>query len=141
VSWPIRGATANLEPFDPGTITDGNVDTAWVARKPSARGETIVFELDDVHSVSGLSLSTGPRLEDFPYGLAVATSVDGSAWQDVWSGGMAGPIVEGILEDPRDASGRIEFAATPARFIQLRHLRARPHHGWVIAEARVYGAR
>ena len=39
---------------------------------------------------------------------------------------MAGPIVEGILEDPRAAAGRIEFAANPARFIQLRHLHPRP---------------
>ena len=100
----------------------------------------IVLELDGVHSVSGLSLSTGPALDDFPRGLAVAASIDGITWQDVWTGGIAGPIVEGILNDPLAAEARIEFAAAPARFIRLRQLRPRPRRSWVIAEVKAYGA-
>jgi hypothetical protein len=57
----------------------------------------------------------------------------------VWTGGMAGAAVEGVLRDPRTAESRIEFPARPARFIRLRQLGAHPDFGWFIAELKVYG--
>jgi hypothetical protein len=120
-------------------ITDDDPETAWTAPRSPHRDETVVLELDDVHSVTALSVSTGPRLDDFPRGLAVATSIDGASWQEVWSGGIAGPIVEAILKDPHAAAGRITFAESPARFVRLRQLRPRPHGSWVIAEVKIYG--
>jgi hypothetical protein len=139
-SLPIRDATFNLGAFDLKAVTDGDPDTVWATPKPQHGGEEIVIELEASGSVSGVSLSTGPPLEGYPRSLAVATSIDGRNWQEAWTGGMAGPAVEGILRDPRAAESRIGFPARPARFIRLRQLGAHPDYGWFIAELKVYGS-
>ena len=139
-SLPIRNATFEGAPLDLKPLTDGNPDTAWSTSKPQDGGEELVLELDDVHQVTGVSLSTGPLFEGFPRWLAVAASIDGIRWEEVWSGGMAGPVVEAILKDPRTADGRIAFASRPARYLRLRQLRAHTQTGWVIAELKAYGS-
>jgi hypothetical protein len=121
-------------------VTDGNLETAWSTPKAQQGGEELVLELDGQHSVTGVSLSTGPPLEAFPRWLAVAVSIDGERWDEVWNGGMAGPFVEAVLRDPRTAEGRLAFAAKAARFVRLRQLRADPYAGWMIAELKVYGS-
>lgn len=139
-SLPIRDATFNLGAFDVKTVTDGNPETFWATQKPQRGGEEVVIELEAVATVSGVSLSTGPPLEGYPRSLAVETSVEGQQWEEAWTGGMAGPAVEGVLRDPRTAESRIGFPARPARFIRLRQLGAHPDYGWFIAEVKVYGS-
>ena len=139
-SLPIRNATFNLGAFDLKTVTDGNRETVWATPKPQRGGEEVVIELEAVRSVSGVSLSTGPPLEGYPRALAVAASIDGQHWEEVWTGGMAGPAVEAVLRDPRSVESRIGFAARSARFIRLRQLGAHPDFGWFIAELKAYGS-
>jgi hypothetical protein len=139
-SLPIRGATFNLGAFDFTAVTDGNPETVWATPKPQRGGEEVVVDLEGVRSVSGVSLSTGRPLEGYPRSLAVAASIDGQSWEEVWAGGMAGAAVEGVLRDPRTVESRIEFPARPARFIRLRQLGAQPDFGWFIAELKVYGS-
>jgi hypothetical protein len=139
-SLPIRDATFNLGAFDLKAVTDGDPDTVWATPKPQRGDEEIVMELEASGSVSGVSLSTGPPLEGYPRSLAVATSIDGQNWDEVWTGGMAGAAVEGVLRDPRTAESRIGFPPRPARFIRLRQLGAHPDYGWFIAELKVYGS-
>jgi len=139
-SLAIRNATFNLGAFDLKAVTDGNRETIWATPKPQRGGEEVVIELEAVSSVSGVSLSTGPPLEGYPRALAVAVSIDGQHWEDVWTGGMAGPAVEAVLRDPRSVESRIGFAARSARFIRLRQLGAHPDFGWFIAELKAYGS-
>ena len=139
-SLAIRDVTFNLGAFDLKAVTDGNPETVWATPKPQRGGEEVVIELDAVPSVSGVSLSTGPPLEGYPRSLEVATSIDGQSWNEVWTGGMAGPAVEGVLRDPRTVESRIAFPARPARFIRLRQLGAHRDYGWFIAELKVYGS-
>ena len=87
-----------------------------------------------------MSVSTGPLLEGYPRSLVVATSIDGQNWEEVWTGGMAGPALEGILRDPRTAESRIAFRTRAARFIRLRQLGAHPDYPWIIAELKVFGS-
>ncbi len=121
-------------------MTDGDRETVWATPKPQRGGEEVVIELEAVRSVSGVSLSTGPPLEGYPRALAVATSIDGQQWEDVWTGGTAGPALEGVLRDPRSAEIRIGFPARSARFVRLRQLGAHPDFGWFIAELKAYGS-
>jgi hypothetical protein len=135
----IRRAAFNLGTFDLQTVTDGNLDTVWATPKPQHGGEEIVVELDDVRSVSGVSLSTGPPLEGYPRQLEIGTSIDGQTWEAGWTGGMAGPAIEGILRNPRTAESRVAFATRPARFVRLRQLGTHPESGWFIAELKISG--
>ena len=98
-----------------------------------------MLELDDVRSVSGVSLDTGPPLEGFPRGLSISTSIDGAAWEEAWSGATGGPIVEGVLENPKTTESRFGFAARRARFVRLRQIGEHPDIGWFIAELKAYG--
>jgi hypothetical protein len=113
--------------------------TFWATPKAQRGGEEIEIELEAAGSVSGVSLSTGPPMEGYPRSLAVATSIDGQRWEEAWTGGMAGPAVEGVLRDPRALESRIHFSRKSARFVRLRQLGAHPDHGWIIAELKVYG--
>jgi hypothetical protein len=139
-SLPIRDATFNLGAFDLKAVTDGDPETVWATPKPQRGGEEVVIELQAAGSVSGVSLSTGPPLEGYPRSLAVATSIDGQRWEEAWTGGMAGPAVEGVLRDPRAVESRLDFSPKPARFIRLRQFGAHPDSGWFIAELKVYGS-
>jgi hypothetical protein len=137
---PVRAARFNLGAFDVRVVTDGNPETVWATPKPQRGGEEVVIELEAIDNVSGVALSTGPPLEGYPRALAVATSIDGQNWDEVWAGGMAGRAVEGVLRDPRTAESRIAFPAKPARFIRLRQVGAHPDYGWFIAELKVFGS-
>jgi len=134
------GNSGNSGPFDLAAVTDGDPETAWVTPKPQRGGEEVVIELTATGSVSGVSLSTGPPLEGYPRSLAVATSIDGQNWEAAWSGGMAGPALEGILRDPRNVESRVAFGPRTARFMRLRQLGAHPDYPWVIAELKVYAS-
>jgi hypothetical protein len=135
----IRRAAFNLGTFDLQIVTDGNPDTVWATPKPQRGGEEIVVELDDVKSVAGVSLSTGPPLEGYPRQLEIATSIDGQTWEAAWTGGMAGPAIEGILRNPRTAESRVAFATRSARFVRIRQLGMHPESGWFIAELKIFG--
>ena len=137
---PIRSATSNVPGFDLKVVTDGNVKTTWGTPMAQRGDEEIVLELDDVRVVSGLSLSTGPAVQNFPRALTVSTSLDGRDWHDVWTGGTAGAVLGGVLKDPRTVESRIRFAATSARFVRLRELRAHHECPWTIAELTVNGS-
>jgi hypothetical protein len=137
---PIRGATFNGGDFDLKAVTDGDPETVWSTPKPQRGAEEIVIELQRPSRVTGAALSTGPPLEGYPRSLAIATSIDGKTWEDAWTGGMAGPVVEGVLRDPRTAEGRINFRPETALFIRMRQLGTHPDYGWFIAELKVYGA-
>ena len=138
-SFAIRHASFNLGAFDLQVVTDDNPATVWATPKPQQGGEELVMELEEIRDVSGVSLSTGPPLEGYPRALAIATSIDGENWEPAWTGGMAGPAIEGVLRDPRTAESRVAFPTRPTRFIRLRQLGAHPDSGWFIAELRVYG--
>jgi hypothetical protein len=140
VPLSIRDATFNHGTFDLKTVTDGNPETVWSTPTFQRGDEEIVIELQAPGRVSGLTLSTGAPLEGYPRSLAIATSIDGNAWEDVWMGGTAGATVEGILRDPRAAESRINFAAKRARFIRIRQQGRQPAYGWFIAELKVYGS-
>ncbi len=136
---PIRRATSNVPGFDGHAVTDRDPETWWITPEPQQGGEEVVVELEGVGAVSAVSLATGPALECFPRWLTVSTSIDGTIWEDAWSGGMAGAAVEAVLKDPRIARSRIAFPSRPARLIRLRHLRVDDDDAWVIAELAVYG--
>ena len=139
-SVPIRTATFNLGAFDLEAVTDGDSETVWATPRPQHGGEEIVVELDDVFSVSGVSLGTGPPLEGYPRRLAISTSIDGASWQDAWTGAMGGPTMEAVLANPETTEHRIGFPARRARFLRLRQLGAHPDLGWFIAELKAYGS-
>jgi hypothetical protein len=138
-SLVIRHATFNLGTFDLRAVTDGNRETVWATPKPQRGGEEIVLELAGLCSVSSISLSSGSSLEGFPRRLSVAISVDGTIWEEMWSGAMGGPTIEGVLQDAREAASRIAFPDRQARFVRLRQLGVHPDLGWVIAELKIYG--
>jgi F5/8 type C domain-containing protein len=134
----VRSATSSVSPFDLTAVTDDDRETVW-ASPPQRGGEEVVLDLGGSSTVTGLSLSSGPALEGYPRLLTVAVSVDGLTWDETWSGSMAGPTIEGVLEDAARAAGRISFPARQARFVRLRQLASQPDFGWFIAELKVYG--
>jgi len=136
---PIRAATSNVAPLDLATITDGNPKTAWGTPMPQHGGEEIVLELESPAEISGVTLFTGPAVQNYPRELAISTSVDGQEWHEVWAGGTAGAALDGVLKDPRTVPIRILFASARARFVRLRQLRPHPTNGWTLADISLHG--
>jgi hypothetical protein len=135
----IRRATSNVPRFDVKTVTDHDVKTAWSTPGPQRGDEEIVFELERISLVSGISLATGPAVQNYPRAIGISTSLDGRDWHELWSGGMAGAALDAVLKNPAVVESHVRLTPTAARFVRLRELR--PHHEnpWTLAELTIHG--
>lgn len=120
------------------SMTDRDRTTRWESGPQSDR-TTVEIDLGGTRTVTGIDLSLGAFVEDFPRGLAIDASEDGQTWREVWSGGSAGLAFVGAFEAPRDVPLRYRFAPTAARLLRLKLTKNDETYYWSIAEMRVVG--
>jgi hypothetical protein len=101
----------------------------------------LVLDLGHPSRVCSVAISVGDAWQNYPRGLEVAISTDGSHWSTpLFNGSTAGLVVRGALDDPRHIWITLPVhAQNDARFVRLR-LNARTDvTQWVIADLRVVG--
>lgn len=62
---------------------DRDIGTRWQSGVPQAPGMVVEVELERPRRVAKIVLDPGSHVNDFPAGLRVEVSPDGTAWQDV----------------------------------------------------------
>lgn len=122
-----------------GAMTDGSILTRWHAGREQRPGDSISVDLGDAREVIGVEMLIGGYVADFPRQLSIATSVDGVAWSDAWSGGTAMLAVAAALEDPLNVTLPFGFAPRPARYLRLTQTGSEHIYYWSIAELRIRG--
>ena len=135
----IRGVRADPKPELARYVVDGDLATRWCTGAPKVSGEFLELELHGPHAVNAVVLSLGPYPRDFPRGVAIQTSEDGSAWSESWRGSGAVQAFEAGLESPRSVPVRFAFAGRIARAIRIIHLGRDSDFYWSVAEVQVEG--
>jgi len=134
---PIASVAANANPQDVVLMRDGDINTAWATGTSQRGDEQLVITLAEPATISGVALSLGPRIGDYPRTLAVETSADGVSWQEAFRGSTSGAALKGVLTDPLAVPVVVPFAATRARMIRLRQLAESSTAYWSVAEVTV----
>lgn len=134
---PIVSIVANANQRDVVLMHDGDTGTSWDSGAFQRGDEQIVIALDELTSVRGVSLSSGPRIGNYSRALAIDASPDGTSWHEVFRGSTGAATLAGVLADPAGGSAVVQFAATNARMIRLRQLGKSTRVYWSVAEVAV----
>ncbi|RPI57517.1 MAG: hypothetical protein EHM55_01540 [Acidobacteria bacterium] len=135
---PVAVIRPNVNEGAVTSMIDRDRTTRWESGPQSDR-TAVELDLGTVRMVAGIDLLLGPFVEDFPRGLIIEASEDGTTWTEVWQGGSAGLAIAAALEAPLDVPLRYRFAPTPARLLRMRLTRNDETYYWSIAEMTVVG--
>jgi hypothetical protein len=99
---------------------DGQSETRWSTRAVQRPGMWFELDLNQVRSVSGLSLDSAGSPNDYPRGYVVSLSSDHKQWTEV------------ARNDRNDRALNISFAARPARYIRIEQTGSADRWWWSI---------
>jgi hypothetical protein len=99
----------------------------------------VTIDLGAAKQVEGVETLIGGYLADFPRGLTIDVSIDGTTWEVAWQGHPALMTYISALETPLTVPLRFPLNRN-ARLIRLRQTDADPIFYWSIAELHVYGS-
>jgi hypothetical protein len=143
--WSIHGISIKSGPYTPvitasashnnvlsgadnlAQALDGRLDTRWSTRAAQRPGMWFELDLDQVRSVSGLSLDNAASPNDYPRGYVVRLSSDHNQW------------VEVARNDRNDRPLAISFAARPAFYIRIEQTGSADPWWWSINGVTVKG--
>lgn len=137
---PIAARSANVGATSLHLMTDGDLVSRWAAGRHQRAGDSVTLDLGSARSVKGLELMIGAYVADFPRRLLIETSLDGTTWQQAWSGPGSGATLIGALLDPRQLPLSFAFGPTTTRYIRLTQTGSEPMYYWSIAEVKIVGA-
>ena len=120
-------------------MLDGDVHTAWSTGRAQAGGEELSIDLGRPADLSGVRLTLGPFLQDFPRRLSVECSGDRHRWDTCWSGSGASLALRAVLADPLTATMILPVTARAVRYLRVRQTGVDPVNGWAVAELAVFG--
>jgi len=135
----VRSASSNVAGSGSGAMIDGSLLSSWTTGAPQHGGEAVTIDLGGAHPVTGVILSLGQHVFDYPRALAIDTSVDGAEWTTAWSGRTASRVFAAAERSPREVPVSFPLADSTARFLRLRQLGTDPVYNWTIAELAVIG--
>ena len=134
----LHGATASAsEGADAGRAIDDDAVTRWTTGAAQHAGQTLTVDLHATRDVDRVALDTGALTEaavnwgpgqpsgDYPRGLQVSTSTDGTTWSAPVSATGSGQITT------------IDLTGGPARYVRLVQTGS-SGSWWSVADLRVY---
>jgi hypothetical protein len=123
---------------DINAVLDDDLDTRWHSQ-PQRGGEAITIDLGHPQRVAAVELCLGAYAGQYPRGLTVESSPDGTAWSVVYAGGTALETYDAALRSPREVPVTLPVHRDDVRFLRLRQTGADSRTGWTIVELRVIG--
>lgn len=134
--WRVSGSAG-------GTPTeaaiDGRRETAWDSGHPQRPGDFFEVDMGKTYTLSRIEIPMGASVAEFPRGLRILVSGDGTRWREVSAANS--PRAEYLLQaarTPRDVRFRVFLPSVEARFVRLEVTRPDPRYAWRIPELRFY---
>jgi glucosylceramidase len=134
----LHGATAYAsEGADAGRAVDDDAVTRWTTGAAQHAGQTLTVDLHATRNVGRVALDTGALTEaavnwgpgqpsgDYPRGLLVSTSTDGTTWSAPVSATGSGQITT------------VDLTGGPARYVRLEQTGS-SGSWWSVADLRLY---
>ncbi len=136
--WSIHDVTVKSSKFTPGITAsashnsvlsgadnvaqalDGRSETRWSTRAVQQPGMWFELDLNQVRTVSGLSLDNTGSPNDYPRGYVVSLSSDHNQW------------IEVARVDRNNRALDISFGAQPARYIRIEQIGSADRWWWSI---------
>jgi hypothetical protein len=136
---PIASVTANENLETVAAVRDGDIVSRWASSRPQSGREVVQIQLTAEAEVQAVVLKLGRYRNDSPRWLSIATSRDGVAWQEVWSGTGEAEVVRAALASTRDLPVTYVLPRHLARHVRLRQRGSDREMLWSIAEVEVLG--
>jgi hypothetical protein len=123
-------------------MVDGDAASRWLTGQPQRGDERIDIALSAPRPVTGLRLQLmGRSLNDYPRGLTVSVSVDGTTYVDVRRGSVFAALGAGLRQDAVAPTIDLRWPAVAARFVRLQQTgRTGRRWFWSVHELRLLTA-
>jgi hypothetical protein len=132
---PIKSLSALPNPADARRALDGDLRTAWRGDASREIAE-MTIELEQPSPVAQIVIELGDLITDFPRGLQIDVSPDGSVWEPAWTGSPALHAYHGAIRHPRKIPIVFPLNTSAVRFIRLRQT-GFGKYPWSVAELHV----
>lgn len=101
---------------------DGQPETRWSTRAVQQPGMWFEIDLNQIRTVSGLTLDSARSPQDYPRGYVVRLSTDRSRWEEV------------ARNDQNDKQLDVDFSPRPARYLRVEQTGRADQWWWSIHE-------
>jgi hypothetical protein len=136
---PIARITSSHSEDRVARMIDGDLITRWDTAGPQDPTSVVTVDLGTEKHVEGVEMMIAGYLADFPRGLTIDVSIDGTTWERAWEGEPALMTYVTALELPRTVPLRFPVGRN-ARHIRMHQTGADPVYYWSIAELHVFGS-
>ncbi len=133
-SWT---AAAGVNPAKASLAIDGDWKTRWDTAGPQASGQWFELKLGGTTTIRGISLKIGMSLSDYPRGIRVEVSPDGTSWTTAAEITPVSVPIRTFLR-PGTAAAEIILIPVRARAVRLVQTGRDPVWYWSIHEIDIY---
>lgn len=127
---------------DASAMLDGNPGTRWMSGRPQDGTEWLEIRMASTVPVSGVRLLlAGRSLNDYPRGLEVAVSADGTSFGTVATSSVLPELGAGLRAKPARPFIELRWPATPARVMRLRQTGRSARWYWSVHELAILSGR
>ena len=131
--------TSSMNPGDIEKAVDGDLRTRWASGSRQGTGEAITLSFHSVADIAHLRLDLGARsFGDYPRGLVVESSVDGSTWQTLFDGDILNRLGQSVAREPRTPGIDVPLPGNRTRQLRLRTMGETRVWFWSVDELRVW---
>ena len=103
-------------------LFDGRLDTIWMTRGAQRGRERFAIPLAESTRVSGVVMTLGDKIFDYPRMLSIETSRDGEIWEQAWQGPTAALAFRAVIENPKLSRLTFRIPTREAKTIRLRQV-------------------
>ena len=133
----IESVSSPTHPNSVQRAVDRSLETRWEGG-PQTQGQELLIRLSRARALGTVVTKLGPFASDFPRRLAIAVSVDGDTWEEVWNGPTDTVALVGALQHPKQVPLVLPLGDKVGRYIRLRSVAGDPVFYWSIAEVSVH---
>lgn len=119
-------ASDSQKPHTASQAIDGELDTHWAAE---GDGQSIRYDLGSAAAVAEVAIAWGLG-DQYATAFTLETSIDGTVWQEAWSGDSSGTTLEPEV---------YTFTSRPARYVRIVGYGNTTDRWNRVAETEIYG--
>lgn len=136
---PAFEASASHNPDRIGLAFDGDRGSRWLTGERQQGREWIELRFTASHDIARVRLEVDRRsLSDYPRGLVIAGSPDGTSFTSLFEGGVADRLAVSIVSEPKGPGIDITLPPNETRVLRLSTTGETRAWYWSVAELRVF---